>query len=279
MRIGTCLFEGHHRLIRDDGDAIVLLPMALGISLKTLIAEDRLVDAAKADGRAVNAADIQFLPPVTDPDKIFGVGFNYRGHLTETGTPLPDHPSLFVRFSSSQVGHLQPVIAPAISGEFDYEGELAVIIGKAAWRVDVADAMDHVAGYSCFAENSVRDFQSHARQVTAGKNFLKSGAIGPWLTTADGIGDPAALTLTTRLNGAVVQHDRLSSLIFDVPHLIAYISQFTQLLPGDIISTGTPDGVGFLRNPRLWLKPGDVLEVDIPGVGLLCNPVVAEAGA
>ncbi len=278
MRIGTCLYEGRPRIIRDDDGQIVLLPEDFADSVKTLLIDGRLSEAASVAGTAVAADQIIMLPPVTDPDKILAIGFNYRGHLIETGTPLPEYPSVFVRFPSSQVGHDQPVVAPAVSTELDYEGELAVVIGRPAWRVNEREAMACVAGYTCFAENSVRDFQAHARQVTAGKNFLSSGAIGPWLTTADEVGDPSALELTTRLNGEVVQHDKLTSLIFSVAELIVYISQFTRLLPGDIIATGTPDGVGFLRDPKIWLVPGDVMEVDIPGVGLLRNNVIAEAG-
>lgn len=278
MRIGTCLYEGRPRIIRDDDGQIVLLPEDFASSVRALLVEGRLGDAASVPGTPVSADSITMLPPITDPDKILAIGFNYKGHLIETGTPLPEYPSVFVRFPSSQVGHDQPVVAPAVSTEFDYEGELAVIIGRPAWRVNEAEAMACVAGYTCFAENSVRDFQAHARQVTAGKNFLNSGAIGPWLTTADEVGDPSTLELTTRLNGEVVQHDKLTSLIFSVAQLIVYISQFTRLLPGDIIATGTPDGVGFLRDPKIWLVPGDVMEVDIPGVGLLRNSVIAEAG-
>ena len=277
MRIGTCLYEGRPRIIRDDDGQIVLLPEDFADSVKTLLVEGRLSEAASVAGTAVPAERITMLPPVIDPDKILAIGFNYRGHLIETGTPLPKYPSIFVRFPSSQVGHDQPVVAPSVSSELDYEGELAVIIGQPAWRVNEQEAMACVAGYTCFAENSVRDFQAHARQVTAGKNFLNSGAIGPWLTTADEVGDPSALELTTRLNGEVVQHDKLTSLIFSVAELIVYITQFTRLLPGDIIATGTPDGVGFLRDPKIWLVPGDVMEVDIPGVGLLRNNVIAEA--
>lgn len=278
MRIGTCLYEGRPRIIREDDGQIILLPENFAESVKTLLIEGRLSEAASVVGTPVSAESITMLPPVTDPDKILAIGFNYRGHLIETGTPLPEYPSVFVRFASSQVGHDQPVVAPAVSTELDYEGELAVIIGRPAWRVNEAEAMACIAGYTCFAENSVRDFQAHARQVTAGKNFLSSGAIGPWLTTADEVGDPSALELTTRLNGEVVQHDKLTSLIFSVAELIVYITQFTRLLPGDIIATGTPDGVGFLRDPKIWLVPGDVMEVDIPGVGLLRNNVIAEAG-
>ncbi len=278
MRIGTCLYEGRTRIIREDDGQIILLAENFAESVKTLLIEGRLSEAASVVGTSVSAESITMLPPVTDPDKILAIGFNYRGHLIETGTPLPEYPSVFVRFPSSQVGHDQPVVAPAVSTELDYEGELAVIIGRPAWRVNETEAMACIAGYTCFAENSVRDFQAHARQVTAGKNFLSSGAIGPWLTTADEVGDPSALELTTRLNGEVVQHDKLTSLIFSVAELIVYITQFTRLLPGDIIATGTPDGVGFLRDPKIWLVPGDVMEVDIPGVGLLRNNVIAEAG-
>ncbi|WP_231639154.1 fumarylacetoacetate hydrolase family protein [Sphingomonas profundi] len=254
------------------------MPIEHGDSLRALLAADRLDALRSSTGERVDHAQVEFLPPIHDADKIFCVGLNYRGHLTETGTPLPTHPSLFMRFNSSQVGHEQPVIAPSISTEFDYEGELAVVIGRTAWRVPAERAMEHVAGYSCFAENSVRDFQMHSRQATPGKNFLMSGAFGPWLTTADEVPDPAALRLTSRLNGEVVQDESVSALVFDIPALIAYISSFTVLLPGDVISTGTPDGVGFLRDPKVWLKPGDLFEVDIPGVGLLRNRVADETG-
>jgi 2-keto-4-pentenoate hydratase/2-oxohepta-3-ene-1,7-dioic acid hydratase in catechol pathway len=277
MRLATCEYRGKTRLARAQEDGLDLLPEAAGISLRQVLAGPGLESLRSLQGTRVALTDVRFLPPVTDADKILGVGFNYRGHVAETGTALPKYPSLFVRFGSSQVGHQRPVLAPSISAEFDYEGELAVIIGKPAWRVVEADAMQYVAGYSCFAENSVRDFQAHARQVTAGKNFLASGAFGPWLVTKDEIPDPAALELNTRLNGEVVQHASLSDLVFSIPQLIEYASKFTRLLPGDVISTGTPDGVGCLRKPPIFLKPGDCLEIDIPGVGLLRNRVIAEA--
>lgn len=276
MRLATCLYDGQQRLARGQGSDVVLLPPELGTNLRTLLAEGKIDTLRDAQGTVVAADEVRFLPPVPDADKILCVGFNYRGHLTETGTPIPEHPSLFVRFASSQVGHGEPVLAPSNSEQFDYEGELAVIIGRRAWRVSEADAMSYVAGYSCFAENSVRDFQNHARQATAGKNFLRSGAVGPWLTTADEVPDPSALTLVTRVNGEVVQDESVSQLIFGVPALIAYITRFTELLPGDVISTGTPDGVGLFRDPPKWLRVGDVVEVEIEGVGLLRNVVVGE---
>ncbi len=279
MRLATCLHDGQQRLVRAEGDALLLLPAEFGGSLRALMDAGRLEELRHAPGAIVVRAEVRFLPPIPDADKILCIGFNYRGHLTETGTPTPEHPSIFVRFASSQVGHDEPVAAPSNSSQFDYEGELAVVIGRRAWRVPEADAMSHVAGYSCFAENSVRDFQNHARQATAGKNFLRSGGFGPWLVTADEIPDPSALTLTTRLNGEVMQQESLSQLIFGVPALIAYITQFTELLPGDVISTGTPDGVGLFQDPPRWLRIGDIVEVEIEGVGLLRNAVVGEDAA
>ncbi len=276
MRLATCEYRGQRRLARAHADELILLPIPAGSALKQLLTDSAIESLRSADGTRVSVDEVSFLPPIPDADKIICVGFNYRGHLTETGTPLPKFPSLFVRFNSSQVGHERPLIAPSISSEFDYEGELAVIIGKPAWRVPEADAMEYVAGYSCFAENSVRDFQAHARQATAGKNFLASGAFGPWLVTKEEVLDPNALELSTRVNGEVMQHALLSELVFSIPQLIAYISKFTRLLPGDVISTGTPDGVGFLRKPQVFLAPGDQLEIDIPGVGLLRNRVIAE---
>lgn len=279
MRLATCLHDGRRYIGRADGDEIILLPHELGDSLRALMADGRLDSLEDAAGERVPVDAVSFLPPIPDTDKILCVGMNYRGHLAETAAALPQHPSIFVRFASSQVGHGEPVWAPSNSIEFDYEGELAVVIGRRAWRVGKEQAMDYVAGYSCFAENSVRDFQQHARQATAGKNFLRSGAFGPWLTTADEVPDPAALRLITRLNGEVVQDESVSQLVFDIPSLIAYITQFTELLPGDVIATGTPDGVGCFKDPPLWLRPGDEVEVDIPGVGLLRNKVVAESEA
>lgn len=276
MRLAICLYRGEKYIAREDGNDLILLGTEHGPSIRLALVEQRLQALAEATGRRVPMGAVTFCPPIEDPDKIICVGMNYRGHLAETSADLPQSPSLFVRFPSSQVGHNQPIVAPSVSAQLDYEGELAVIIGRPAWRVSEEEALAYIAGYSCFAENSVRDYQSHARQVTAGKNFLASGAFGPWLTTSDDVGDPTDLELITRLNGQVVQRDLVSSLIFSVPRLISYITEFTRLLPGDVISTGTPDGVGFLRNPPVYLTPGDRMEVEIPGVGLLQNLVEAE---
>ncbi len=275
MRLATCRYHGRERIGLERGEHLDLLPID-SPSLRVRLMTDPSFRSLEEPVETVPKGDVEFLCPIPDAGKIICVGLNYRGHNAEAGANDPTHPSLFVRFADSQVGHRQAIIAPANSAEFDFEGELAVIIGKPAWRVDQADALDHVAGYSCFAENSVRDFQAHARQATAGKNFLSSGAFGPWLTTADSVGDPALLTLVTRLNGEVVQSDATSNMIFSVPALIAYISSFTRLEPGDVIATGTPQGVGFTRTPPLWLRPGDNLAIEIERVGELVNPVTAE---
>src|SRR5690606_31806980 len=176
--------------------------------------------------------------------KFLCVGINYLPHIAEMGRERPAHPVIFVRFASSLVGHLEPLVRPPESIQLDYEGELAVVIGRTARRVPRERALEHVAGYACFNDGSVRDFQRHGPQWTAGKNFVASGAFGPWLVTADERPDPAELSLTTRLNGEVVQHESVAELCFDVPALIEYCSTFTRLEPGDVIATGTPGGVG-----------------------------------
>jgi len=222
---------------------------------------------------------LRWLPPVPVPGKILCVGLNYGRHIRETGRELPRYPSLFVRFADSFVGHGASIIRPWASHKFDFEGELAVVIGKAGRHIARDDALAHVAGYTCLAENSVRDFQKHNAQVTPGKNFAGSGSMGPWMVTSDEIPDPSALTLQTRLNGMEVQMGELSDLIFPIPELIAYISTFTPLSPGDVIATGTPEGVGSMRAPPLFMKQGDVLELTISGIGRLSNPVVDEPQA
>jgi len=225
----------------------------------------------------VPLAEAVFDPLLPDPGKVICVGINFRAHMQEMGREPPQHPWLFVRWGDSQVGHGQPLVAPAASEQYDFEGELAVVIGKAARHVKAADALDYVAGYTCFMDGSVRDWQNHSTQFTPGKNFQASGSFGPWLVTADEIPDPAALNLQTRLNGEVMQQAPISDLKFTVPDLIEYITTFAELKPGDVISTGTPGGVGFARKPSVWLKDGDMIEVEVDGVGVLSNPVVAES--
>jgi 2-keto-4-pentenoate hydratase/2-oxohepta-3-ene-1,7-dioic acid hydratase in catechol pathway len=233
-----------------------------------------------AKGPDFGLDDIVFAPTIPDAAaKLLCVGINYVPHIEEMGRERPERPVLFVRFGDSIVGHGQPLIRPRESEQLDYEGELAVVIGKRARRVPRERALEHVAGYSCFNDGSVRDFQRHSQQFTPGKNFHASGSFGPWLATTDEIPDPRALTLTTRLNGAVMQRESVGQLCFDVPALIAYCSIWTQLEPGDVIVTGTPGGVGAGRKPPVWMKPGDTVEVEIGGIGTLRNPVAAEPSA
>jgi len=257
------------------GEGVVDLGAGLR-GLKRVLGE--IEDLAGMAGRKPDwrFEEVQLLPVIPDPDKILCVGLNYGAHIKETGNEPPSKPLIFTRFPSSQVAHLQPMLRPRVSTRLDFEGELAVIIGRRGRYVPRAEAMALVAGFTCYNDGSVRDFQRHSTQFTPGKNFPATGGCGPWLITRDEVGDIRNSTLTTRLNGTVVQQARLDDLIFDIPALIEYCSTFTELVPGDIIVTGTPGGVGAARKPPLWLQPGDVVEVEISGVGLLRNPVAQE---
>jgi 2-keto-4-pentenoate hydratase/2-oxohepta-3-ene-1,7-dioic acid hydratase in catechol pathway len=230
--------------------------------------------ARKPDHRL---ADIRFLPPIPDSDKILCVGLNYMTHIKEGGREPPKKPVIFTRTPSSQVGHNEPIIRPNASETFDYEGELAVVIGARCRHVPRAKAAEVIAGFSCYNEGSVREFQRHSAQFIPGKNFWRSGAFGPWIVTPEEMGDVTRQTLMTRLNGREVQHATIDDLQFDIPSLIEYCSTFTELLPGDVIVTGTTGGVGAYHTPPLWMKPGDTVEVEISGIGVLRNPVAAEA--
>lgn len=245
--------------------------------LRSAIAAGSLSElGASARNVVVESDSLRFLPPIPNPDKILCVGVNYRPHIEEMGREVPDYPVVFVRFAGSQVGHGQAVIRPKVSEQFDFEGELAVVIGKRARHVSRFDALKYVAGYCCFLDGSVRDWQRHTMQFTAGKNFANSGSMGPYLVTRDEIPDPAALNLTTRVNGKLMQEGCVADLVFDIPALIEYCSSFAELLPGDVIATGTPGGVGAARSPPAWLKDGDLVQIDIPGVGSLANIVADE---
>ena len=231
---------------------------------------------AAADAPTVPLAEATLLPPVPEPQRILCAGVNYAAHAVEGGRSgdRQPHPAVFTRFASSLVGHGQPVERPAVSAHFDYEGELAVVIGRRARSLDVADALTVVAGYTCFMDGSVRDFQRHRDQWIPGKNFDNSGAMGPWIVTADEVGDPAALHLTTAVNGEVLQDAPTADMIHSIAEIVAYCSAFTTLEAGDVIATGTPSGVGFARTPPRWLQPGDTVTVTITGVGTLTNTVV-----
>jgi 2-keto-4-pentenoate hydratase/2-oxohepta-3-ene-1,7-dioic acid hydratase in catechol pathway len=262
-----------------SNDRVVDLATRTGAAtLCDAIAGGKLIAAAKASqgepGQPLSA--VTLLPPIPNPGKIVCIGLNYRDHAAEAGLKLPEHPSVFVRLTNTLTAHGAPMVRPKLSSDFDYEGELAVVIGKAGRHIPKSAALDHVFGYACFNDGSLRDYQ-FKHSLVVGKNFISTGGFGPWIATADNIPDPSKLTLTTRVNGAQVQHKGLDDMIFDVPAIIAYVSSWTKLEPGDVIATGTPEGVGFARKPPLWLKPGDTVEVEISGIGVLRNPIIAES--
>lgn len=248
--------------------------------LDTLIsggADLREVGARLASAPLLDAGAVSYLPPLVRPSKILCIGLNYRDHSSETGLKLPDYPSVFARFPSCLVGHGQPLVKPAVSDQFDYEGELVAVIGRRARRVSREEAPDYVAGYSAFNEASVRDFQMRTSQWTVGKNFDGTGAFGPALVTPEELPLGArGVRIRTRLNGRIVQDGSTSDMVFDVADLISILSRTMTLEPGDVLVTGTPSGVGMARKPPLYMKPGDVCEVEIEGIGILRNPVVED---
>ncbi|HEY4134480.1 MAG TPA: fumarylacetoacetate hydrolase family protein [Alphaproteobacteria bacterium] len=261
------------------GDGIVDLGKRLPYAdLRALLEADGLSKAADAakEKADVKLSDVTFLPLIANPGKIICVGLNYKAHREETGRKPTDNPALFVRFPDSQAAHQEAMVKPKNSEQFDYEGELAVIIGKTGRHVSEKDHDSIIAGYSCYNDGSVRDWQYHTMQWTPGKNYPKTGAFGPWMVTKDEIPDVNKLTLKTRLNGQQVQETGIDLMLFPIPTLIAYITTFTQLNPGDVISTGTPGGVGVKRDPQLFMKAGDKVEVEISSIGILENKIVAE---
>jgi 2-keto-4-pentenoate hydratase/2-oxohepta-3-ene-1,7-dioic acid hydratase in catechol pathway len=265
-------------VVTDEG-IIDLADRGVGRSLKHAIASgslDKIKDVAAGLEPGLSQADVEFEPCIPNPGKVFCIGINYRKHVLEMGRDLPEHPWVFTRTPDSFVGHGQDLLRPSVSEQFDFEGELAVVIGKTAHRVSAKNALDHVAGYCCLNDGSIRDFQRHSSQFTAGKNFYRSGSMGPWLVTADEVGDAADLAVETRLNGEVMQASTTSDLIFDIPTLIEYCSTFARMEPGDVIATGTPGGVGAARKPPVWMKAGDTIEVSVARVGVLSNRVADE---
>lgn len=221
--------------------------------------------------------DVSFLPVITDPGKIICIGVNYRSHQQETGKTDQKAPTVFTRFADSQMGHLQAAQMPTSTTQFDYEGELALVIGKDAFHVEEENAYDHVSGYAAYNDFSARDWQRVTSQWIPGKNFPGTGAFGPYLVPAEDIADINQLTLETRVNGDTRQKASVADLYFSIPQLIAYVTGFTKLSPGDVIVTGTPGGVGLFMEPSGLLAPGDVVEVEITGLGVLRNTVESVA--
>jgi 2-keto-4-pentenoate hydratase/2-oxohepta-3-ene-1,7-dioic acid hydratase in catechol pathway len=244
--------------------------------LKAVIAADQLdaLDTAtRQAGQVVKAGTARLLPVITNPGKIFCVGLNYKTHVAEMKRPDSEHPAIFTRFADSLCAHNAPLPKPKATQRFDFEGELAVIIGQGGRNISQADAWNHIAGYACFNDGTARDWQRHTHQWTPGKNFPLTGPLGPYMATRKDIPDVNQLILETRLNGKVMQHASLSDLIFTLPVIIEYLSGFTTLSPGDVIATGTPGGVGDKREPAVYMNAGDVIEVEITGLGTLRNVV------
>ena len=243
--------------------------------LRALLERNGLEEARKAAGSSADykESELTWLPLIPNPGKIVCVGLNYEEHRQETGRDKTEQPALFLRLAESQVGHKQPILRPRESKNLDYEAEIALVIGRAGRRISQKDSWNHIAGYSCYNDGSVRDWQRHTIQWTAGKNFASTGGFGPWMVTADEIPAGTLLTLSCRLNGERMQHATTEQMIFKIPKLIEYISSFTTLAPGDVIVTGTPGGVGARRNPPVWMKPGDKVEIEIDKVGVLVNSI------
>ena len=257
-----------------DGDRVI----DLGASrpqlptLKDFIASSEFGKAAT--GAELKYADVKLLPVIPNPGKIICVGLNYQDHVKEMNRPDSEKPVLFMRGANSQMAHGDPLVRAKVTEKLDYEGELALIIGKPGRYIPKADALKHIAGYACYNDGTMRDWQRHTHHWTPGKNFDNSGAFGPWMVTE--LGDRATSFLTTRVNGQLMQRASLAQMIFSIEELVEYISGFTTLQSGDVIVTGTPGGVGDKRNPPRYLVAGDKVEVEIDSVGLLQNTVVQE---
>jgi 2-keto-4-pentenoate hydratase/2-oxohepta-3-ene-1,7-dioic acid hydratase in catechol pathway len=281
MKLASYIANGKECFGVVAGDGVITMNGRLGLAtLRDALAAGALAkmrEAAKGASPDHKLADVRLLPAIPNPEKILCAGINYRSHAAETGRELPKQPSMFIRLANTLTGHDGEMIRPSVSQHFDFEGELAVVIGRGGRHIPLARALDHVAGYTCFVDGSVRDYQKFS--VTSGKNFPGTGPLGPWIVTPDEIADPTRLTLVTRLNGQEVQKSGTDLLIYSVAQIIAFCSDFTPLAPGDVIATGTPEGVGHRRNPPLWMKPGDVLEVEISGIGTLRSHVVDEPSA
>lgn len=271
--VSFTLSDGSAGFGRLHGDSIEVLSNQAD-DLKAAIDAGTLATLNSEEQRALDS--VTLAPVIPNPGKVFCVGHNYETHRQETGRAATEYPSIFVRFADSLGAHNQPIVMPKVSTDLDYEGELAVIIGKGGRYISEEDAMSHVAGYACFNDASVRDWQWHSRQFTPGKNFPTTGPFGPFMVTPDEAGDLSEVNVTTKLNDQIVQQQPIGDMIFPIATVIAYISSFTPLKPGDVIASGTPGGVGAKRTPPLWMKPGDTVTVEIGPMGTLSNTIVAE---
>jgi acylpyruvate hydrolase len=284
MRIVAFRASGGHALGVVEGDHVVNVtatgqPAELGMALRQRGGLNALAEATSEAtmGRRFSLASLDFQLPVTTPPKIVCLGLNYADHAAEGNHPPPTYPAFFMRSVMSLTPHGAPIVRPECSEKLDYEAELMVVIGKGGRHIPKQTALDHVAGYSCFNDGSVRDYQRKSTQWTMGKNFDATGGFGPWLVTTDELPPGAkGLRIQSRLNGKVMQDSNTDRMIFDVATTIAILSEGMTLEPGDLIAMGTPSGVGYPRNPPVFMKPGDVIEIEIEGIGVLRNPIVAE---
>ncbi|MEO6887547.1 MAG: fumarylacetoacetate hydrolase family protein [Ktedonobacteraceae bacterium] len=284
MRLITFVYQGKQSYgIVLHNDAILDLGPRLGDrapDVRAALTKNLLPEIASLASQAqadIALSEVTLLPVIPNPAKIFCIGLNYDDHRREAERAETRYPTIFTRFADSQTGHLHPLLRPAASQQLDYEGELAVIVGKRGRAINAAQAFEYIAGYSCYNDATVRDWQHHTHQWTPGKNFPSTGGFGPWMVTADEIEDGSSFSLVTRLNGQEMQRATTDAFIFPVPELMAYISTFTPLSPGDVICTGTPGGVGFKRKPAVFLQAGDIVEVEISHIGTLRNPIVDES--
>ncbi len=286
MRLVTFERDGAPSLGILRGDRVVdlsALDPAAPRDWATVFAEDNLerwnaIAANAPDEKTVPRDGLTLLPAIPRPPKTLCVGLNYRAHAEETGAKIPETPIFFARFPSSFCGDGQPMLRPSASDKFDYEGELVAVVGRGGKHIPRERALEHVVGYSIFNDGSIRDYQRAGKQWTLGKNGDASGPFGPEIVTADELPAGASgLRIETRVNGAVMQEGRTDDLIFDIAALVSKASEVMTLEPGTVFVTGTPPGVGFARDPQVFLKPGDTVSVAIEGIGTLTNPVVAEA--
>ncbi|MAZ19342.1 MAG: 5-carboxymethyl-2-hydroxymuconate isomerase [Ahrensia sp.] len=278
MKLVSFMADGRAGIGRVEGRNVIDLTGEVegATDLSELLAVSSWVEkAAKAGGSTHALEDIRYLPVnASGTVKVLALGWAYQDHAAETNHAATEFPMFFSKFPQTLAGHEQPLKRPDVSDKFDFEGEIAVVIGRPAHRVSEAEALDHIAGYTILMDGSIRDWQKHS--VTAGKNFAGLTPVGPYLVTPDEAGPHDRLRLQTRLNGQVMQNAITSDLIWSIPYLISYCSTFCRLEPGDIISTGTPGGVGAKRDPQVFMRPGDRIEVEVSGIGVLSNPVVAE---
>lgn len=284
MRLLTFTLNGQEQLgVRKGGDVVPVSSIAPNLpgNLRELLAVNGLAELESAlqdfDGDGINMDDIEYCPLIPEPGKVICIGRNYAAHAAEGGADTPTFPEIFYRGATSLLAHNAPIIRPQCSDNLDFEGEVAFVIGKTCRHATEDNALSHIAGYTLFNDATLRDYQKFSSQWTIGKNFDHTGAFGPELVTSDELPDGiAGMTLTTTLNGDVMQDGKTDDLVFPVRSLVMILSECMTLEPGDVVVTGTPAGVGYARTPQVWMKAGDTVEIEVPGLGKLTNTIQDE---